>query len=219
MVAGGPPGHVADAVLPLHLPAVRDLHLQTWRHRTAGQRASASHPPGLGPRPPPDRPHVHVQNVRAFWSSGGGDTRAGPVSPTGMQGHSRDTVLKEEGTTWAQPGGRRLPPRGAFCASFGIIFSRSTADGLYNALGKGQVQGAVAARGGAMGARQFPSMGRRPRPGQFAQVAVGRAGDDRASGKCGEGAPRRLLSSDPNVDGGDSLGHHPCLAPHRKLLA
>lgn len=31
--------------------------------------------------------------------------------------------------------------------------------------------------------------------------------------------PALLLPSDPNVDGGDSLGHHPRLAPHRKLLA
>lgn len=44
LVAGRPPGHVADAVLPLHLPAVCDLHLQTWGHSSAsasGSRAGA----------------------------------------------------------------------------------------------------------------------------------------------------------------------------------
>lgn len=203
--------------------------ISTFRPGDRGQCAPASSPPGLGPKPasrPSPRPE---RQGGVLEQQGGGDTRAGPTSPAGTRGHSRDTVLKER-TARAQPGGRWLPPRLSVPPA-GLFLAGALPMAFRTPSGRDRCRGPERPAGERWVPASSPPTGRRPRAGQFAGVAVRRGGCDRAGASAGRRhrpptpSTRSRLRPQPccrpriPASTAAPLGHHPRPAPHGKPLA
>lgn len=202
--------------------------ISTFRPGDTGQCAPASSPPGLGPEPasrPSPRPE---RQGGVLEQQGGGDTRAGPTSPAGTRGHSQDTVLKER-TARAQPGGRWLPPRLSVPPA-GLFLAGALPMAFKTPSGRDRCRGPERPAGERWVPASSPPTGTRPRPGQFAGVAVRRGGCDRVTGPGrarGGGTPHPpvyevetptpalLPPSDPSLDGG-TPGSPPTPRPTRE---
>lgn len=182
--------------------------ISTFRPGDTGQCTSPSSPPGLGPEPasrPSPRPE---RRGGVLEQQGGGDTRAGPTSPAGTRGHSRDTVLKER-TARAQPGGRWLPPRLSVPPA-GLFLAGALPMAFRTPSGRDRCRGPERPAGERWVPASSPPTGTRPRPGQFAGVAVRRGGCDRAGVSAGRRhRPPRLRGRDSDPSLAAALGSQP----------